>query len=85
MKVKKIRKTITMSKKVEDKLKKMAKILHTSQSELIENLVNEASSSFLELYDNAKEKGLYSSSLKVISKQLDKVADEFQNKGVNNE
>jgi predicted transcriptional regulator len=85
MKSKKIRKTITMSKEVEDKLKKMAKILHTNQSELIESLVDEASSAFLELYENAKEKGLYASSLKVISKQLEKIADDFELKGGNNE
>jgi len=78
MNSKKIKKTITMPKEVEDKLIKMSKILNISQSELISNLIDEASSSFLELYENAKEKGLYASSLKVISSRLEQLADEFQ-------
>jgi oligoribonuclease NrnB/cAMP/cGMP phosphodiesterase (DHH superfamily) len=85
MNSKKIRKMITMSPEVENKLKKMAKILHTNQSQLIEDLVDEAASSFLELYENAKEKGLYASSLKVISSKLNELADEFEFKGGNNE
>jgi len=85
LKGKKIRKTITMSVEVDEKLKKMAKILHTPQSEIIEDLVDEAATTFLQLYENAKEKGLYASSLKVIGDKLNELANEFSFKGDKNE
>jgi exosome complex RNA-binding protein Rrp42 (RNase PH superfamily) len=84
--IKKVRKTIILDPKVDEDLKRMAKVLGVNQSQLVNDLVKEASTSFFKLFDKAKITGLYSSSLKVISEQLDTLAKEFENnKGFENE
>ena len=74
---KKIRRSFSLSPKAVENLSKMAKLLHTSQSELLDDMILNASENFFKLFNEAKDKGIYSSVLKVVAGELEKLADEF--------
>jgi len=74
---KKIRRSFSLSPKAVENLSKMAKLLHTSQSELLDDMILNASENFFKLFNVAKDKGIYSSALKVVAGELEKLADEF--------
>lgn len=76
---KKIRRNFSLSPKAVENLSKMAKILHTSQSQLLEDMIMSASESVFKLFEQTKYRGVYSSVLKVIADHLESLSDEFDN------
>lgn len=75
---KKIRRSYSLSPKSVESLAKMSKILHVSQSELLDDMISNAADNFFKLFNDAKDKGIYSSALKVVADELNKLADEFE-------
>jgi len=81
-----IARTFSLSPKAVEDLSKMSKLLHTTQSKLLDDMILNASENFFKLFNEAKDKGIYSSALKVVASELEKLADEFDNlKGDENE
>lgn len=76
---KKVRRSFSLSPKAVDNLSKMAKLLQVSQSELLDDMIINSSENFFKLFNEAKDKGIYSSALKVVANQLEVLADEFDN------
>ncbi len=76
---KKVRRSFSLSPKAVENLSKMAKLLQVSQSELLDDMIINSSENFFKLFNEAKDRGIYSSALKVVANQLEVLADEFDN------
>jgi len=81
-----IARSFSLSPKAVENLSKMSKFLHTTQSKLLDDMILNASENFFRLFNEAKNEGVYSSVLKLVASELEKLADEFDNlKGDENE